>query len=182
MRKIATLLASLLWLASCATRRENSNQDVEVLSAVAAQLCTHKSNGVELLSSLTASVSREFTPSNLDESARESLFARNRSRTLLPELNICKNLRRTDGGEIDNYLENRSLGGMPERWIAFYKKYVDAEGVTWLSMPGYSTEGDLAIVQVSGACDYLCGSGFFWVLRKTAGQWQVERSIQGWTG
>jgi hypothetical protein len=148
---------------------------------VVAQLCKHKSNGAGLLSSLTAPVSRRFVPPNIDESAQESLFARNQSRIQLPELDTCENLSRTDAREIDNYLENRSLGGMPERWMAFYKKYPDVEGITWLSMPGYSADGDQAIVQVSGACNYLCGNGFFWILRKKAEQWQIERSIEGWS-
>jgi hypothetical protein len=120
-------------------------------------------------------------PTDIDESAQESLFARNQERIQLPKLDTCDNLNRTDAREIDKYLENRSLGGMPERWMAFYKKYPNVESITWLSVPGYSADGNLAIVQVSGACDSLCGNGFFWILRKTTEQWQIERSIEGWS-
>jgi hypothetical protein len=80
---------------------------------------------------------------------------------------------------IDNYLAP-GKGGTPERWIAFYDKFPDAEGGMYLSLPGYSKRRDAAIVQVAGACGWLCGSGFFWILRKESDHWQVEKSVQGW--
>lgn len=179
----AAALAAFLMAVSCATNRGITVEDEQVLSAVVDQLCRYHSNGYDLLSSLSAVVNPNFTPTNMDVSARQSLLDRNRSAASLPEFNTCEGLRRTDAKEIDNYLENPSWGAMRERWAAFYKRYVDAKGVMTLSLPGYSKSGDVAIVQVSGACNDLCGSGFFWVLRKVAGRWQVDphRVIQGWT-
>ena len=180
MNKISAGLVTLLMATtSCATTRDTIGEDRQVLSAVVARLCNNRSTGYGLLSSRTGTVDADFVPKTFDDSARQSLLSRNSRSRDLPEVNTCEKLWRTDEREIDSYLENSNYGGLPERWIAFYKRFMDAKGVTWLSLPGYSANHDVAVVQVAGACDYLCGSSFFWILKKVSGRWQVDSSLAG---
>jgi hypothetical protein len=90
-------------------------------------------------------------------------------------------LKRLDARKIDAYLEAPGKGDLEERWAAFYKKYPDINGIMTFSLPGYSAQGDVAIVQVSGSCGSLCGNGFFWILRRESGHWRVDKAVQGWT-
>jgi hypothetical protein len=179
-----TMLALVVALSlptACATRLELHNMDRDVISAVVRQMCKQKMSGYVVLSSATATVNPAFTPESLDDSARRSLLERNKVSVALPDIDTCESLRLVDGEEIEHYL------GVPgsdfrDRWVAFYEKFADASGVMSLSLPGYSKEGDIAVVQIASSCGETCGGGSFWVLRKVSGQWSVEfgKVVEGW--
>lgn len=160
-----------------------TSDDQQVISAVVNRLCDQKGAGYYFLSSSSATVAPYFTPEGVDESARRSLLDRNNNSEPLPVVDVCDGLKRMDQKEIDSYLETRGKGSLPERWMAFYEKFPDAKGVMYLSLPGYSTQGDIAVVQVSGVCGWLCGGGSFWILQRVSGHWQVDKNktVQGWT-
>jgi hypothetical protein len=176
---------SFLTASSCMVKNDIQRDDTQVLTLVANQLCSQSKQGYYVLSGSSAVVSPTLTPNAFDASARRSLLTRNAQSTSLPFASVCANLKRVNAAEIDHYLErpknDRPIGY--DRWSAFYDRFADAQGVMRLSLPGYSVQGDLAIVEVSAACGETCGSGFFWILRKAAGHWKLDlqSSIQGWT-
>lgn len=173
------LLAALIVLGACVRATGEYDVDRDVVSYIVRQMCIQKTSGYVVLSSATSTVSPTFTPTNIDESARRSLLERNKKSVALPPVDSCKSMRLVNGDEIDRYLELSKLG-MHERWAAFYEKFIDASGVMAISLPGYSTEGDLAVVQIAGSCGETCGGGSFWVLRKISGRWQVDVVLPGW--
>lgn len=173
------LLAALSALGACARGTREYDVDRDVVSSVVRQMCKQPTSGYVVLSSATSAVSPTFTPTSIDESARRSLLERNKRSVALPPVDSCSSMRLVDGDEINRYLELSNLD-IHERWVAFYKEFKDASGVMTISLPGYSTEGDLAIVQIAGSCGETCGGGSFWVLRKTSGRWQVDVVVPGW--
>jgi hypothetical protein len=180
-KTVMTLVAGALFsTSSCATSRRVEGNDRQVITTVIQKMCDKKDHGYVVLSSNTGAVNRNFVLDGLDATARESLIDRNQKPTNLPMLEACSGFKFVDGKVVDSYLESPEKGGMPERWMAFYAQFPDAEGVMYLSLPGYSKHGDVAIVQVASACGWLCGSGFFWILRKESDRWQVEKTIQAW--
>lgn len=180
-REAVLTVAALTLMTACMTRTHASNADRDVISAVVRQICKQTMADYIVLSSSTSVVIPVFTPGNMDEPARRSLLERNKVSAALPIVETCEALRLVDRLEIDRYLAASALDSH-DRWAAFYEKFTNAVGVMSLSLPGYSTDGDLAIVQVASACGETCGGGSFWLLRRVSGQWQVEvgKVIPGW--
>jgi hypothetical protein len=174
-----SILAVVFGFGSCTTGTREYDIDRDVLSSIVRQMCKQQISGYVVLSSTTSVVSPTFTPNGIDESARYSLLERNMTSFALPPIDSCKSMRLVVGGEISRYLEVSTLN-MHERWAAFYRKFTDASGVMTISLPGYSAEGDLAVVQVAASCGETCGGGSFWVLRKISGRWQVDVVVPGW--
>jgi hypothetical protein len=118
-----------------------------------------------------------------DRDAIESLRLRNQSSRTLPVFEACQGYRSAAQSDIDN-----SMGLLPrppgilksDVWSGFYKSFPGAKGIIYLSFPGYSKDGESAIVQVASACESFCGHGFYKVLRKLEGKWVLEKSIPAW--
>lgn len=184
---LETFLSSLLFLSvtACSTtqNRLSFNEDKDVIGAVFAQLCNQsKRDGYYFVPLETSIVDPSFAPNDIEISMRQSLIDRNRTHAPLPNVDACDGLRRIDAKELDSYLGDSRKEGVPERWMEFYEKNEGLEGVLSLSLPGYSSQGDLAIVQVSSSCGWLCGGGSFWLVKKASGKWRVDTSkkIPGW--
>lgn len=176
-----SILLVAFGVSSCAHDWRLASDDAEVLSSVVRTLCATNTSTRLLLASSSTPVSATFVPAaRLDALARISLIQRNVQSIPLPRLESCPSLVWTQSEEVDRYLEDDSLGGLPERWMAFYAHFENVSGVMWLSVPGYSARRDVAIVLVASSCDYLCSGGSFWILRKVSGEWRVETSIDGW--
>jgi hypothetical protein len=65
-------------------------------------------------------------------------------------------------------------------WDAFQKKYPDAVGFTIVSAIGFSTSHDQALVYLGNSCGILCGSGYFVLLQKKDGKWEVQSIANIW--
>lgn len=179
--KVSISLAVLCVATSCAPHKD-PDDDFQVIAIVVKQLCQQKTHGYYVLSSATSVVDPFVTSRISKEPGQESLMERNKDSAPLPLVESCASLRIVDKAEIDRYMEipieSRPMGF--DAWSAFYAGFKGAQGLLTLSLPGYSTQRDIAIVQVAGACGELCGNGSFWILRKVSGRWQFEKSVQGW--
>ena len=176
-------LAIFLTIASCATRKDIHSYDTQVINAVVNQLCKQMGSGYYVLPLSSTVVDPAFTPRNFENGAIwQSLLDRNQRSVALPEVGDCDGLKVANQDEIDLYLKQKKS---PQpgcyRWCAFYRRFIDAQGIMSLSLPGYSNQGDFAVVQVSAACGQVCGSTSFWVLRRISGRWQLDpsKSVQG---
>lgn len=173
----AIVLASII-ISSCATERGGQSEDREVISIIVNSICSNKQSGRFFLSPETITVSDIFLKKELDESARQSLFERNRVSATLPDVETCDKLKRLVTKEVDPAAPGK--GDIYERWAAFYEKNPEVNGIMYFSLPGYSSRRDVAIVQVVGSCGATCGNGVFWILRKESDRWRVGSAIQGW--
>jgi len=77
-------------------------------------------------------------------------------------------------------MNQNGADGTRAGWDGFYQAFPGSSGILSLSLPGYSTNGNLAVVQVAYACGPLCGAGFYWVLEYVHGQWVVKERSSAW--
>jgi hypothetical protein len=166
------------------TKPQAYGADQEIIAAVIHQLCAQKTTGYLVLSSASSLEFPALTPTKMDESMRRSLLERNKTSVTLPVVKACGTLKFVDATELDNYFGAHGPATIPrgDPWEMFYKKFANASGMMSISLPGYSTDGMLAIVQVAAACGQTCGGGSFWILQRTSGHWRIARdkTVQGW--
>jgi hypothetical protein len=67
-----------------------------------------------------------------------------------------------------------------ESWKTFEKKYPHAGGFTLVSSIGFNSSHDQALVYVGNSCGLTCGSGYFVLLEKKDGKWQVTKTANFW--
>ena len=65
-------------------------------------------------------------------------------------------------------------------WDAFHKKYPNAFGLTFVSAIGFNTSHDEALVYLGNQCGISCGTGYFALLRKKKGKWEVWNIANIW--
>jgi hypothetical protein len=172
-----------LCLTSCATMKAMTNEDGEVVRTVISRLCEEvNEESYYVLSSSSAVVDDFFVPSRIDDDTRRSLIARNSQAGELPTSQPCNEvLRRVDQTLLSSELQ-AAMQSSPrhiDQWSAFYAKFPKAKGIVRLSLPGYSTSGETAVVQVSIACGDVCKSVSFWVLERAGTRWNVTAFIAG---
>lgn len=175
---VPTLL--LLGHAVAASATESVSRDTAVLSAVVQRSCemtTRSSYGnVQVIPSKTDTIEVSSFPKSFNKSAMQSLLARNAIRHDLPPVKMCLRFEVVASAKIDSLFNPAAAPG----WHGFHNAFPKAVGILSLSLPGYSTNGQVAVVQVSYACGPLCGSGEYWVLRKVDGNWVVVRRSAAW--
>jgi hypothetical protein len=176
-------ILSALCLPGCHLIRTFETTDADVLAVVAATWCKGSNetdpNRYHLLSDLAPSSGNGFLPYRVSPDVIESFRLRNQGPHLLPPLETCAGLRLTSQGAVDAALTPRE-GDRSFGWSSFYDTFPGAKGVIHLSVPGYSARRDVAVVQVSGACGWLCGGGTWWVLRRQNGRWLVVERLEAW--
>jgi hypothetical protein len=65
-------------------------------------------------------------------------------------------------------------------WGNFASQFPGATAVRRVSLPGYSRDGQYAVVYSSGTCGRLCGSGFSVTLKRTKSGWTVVDAKMAW--
>jgi metallo-beta-lactamase class B len=65
-------------------------------------------------------------------------------------------------------------------WRAFRSRYPNASGYVRLSQISYSPDRNRALVYIEEACNSLCGSGDFVLLRRTPAGWRIAQVINVW--
>ena len=65
-------------------------------------------------------------------------------------------------------------------WEGFYATYPNSRGYMVLSLPGYSRDGDTAVIYVASAAGLYAGSGFVHVLKREGDHWRVIESNTAW--
>jgi hypothetical protein len=63
-------------------------------------------------------------------------------------------------------------------WEAFYQRYPDSGGIIRMSAVGFNRQKTLAIVFTGSACNNLCGSGSFHLLKKRDGKWKPVPGVR----
>ncbi|OOG59272.1 hypothetical protein [Rhodanobacter sp. C03] len=171
------IFASLVVFSGCVSAAPSPTEDIAVLSAILTNRCeyaaSHAGKKYELLSAQALFVDHVTSSSKLDSSAMNSLLLRNKTAHDLPTLSLCPGYKSVPQVEIEAAMAKKG-------WPGFYKAFPNASGISYLSLPGYSLDGNVAIVEFSGSCNLRCGSSFFWVMHKVEGKWTLYKVVPGW--
>lgn len=179
MMKLSVLTLILFFPLAPALAQATSyaQRDVAVLSTIIADRCAyfakHGDGKTLILSGEASAIEVTTFPSGFNRTAVQSLKVRNKGAPQLPHLSLCKGFMRVSGLKLQSLFKKSG-------WPGFHKAYPNASGTFSLSLPGYSLDGAAAIVQVSGACGGLCGSGFYWVLQYVNGKWVIVERSGAW--
>ncbi len=98
---------------------------------------------------------------------------RNRRPVSLPSFQADRPLLFVDGAKLDRIFK----WGF---WNAFYKRYPNTAGTGGFSLPGYSSDGQTALVYFQHESGGRSGSGFVYHLIRRGGQWSTKRILGGW--
>ncbi|WP_146745378.1 hypothetical protein [Dyella jiangningensis] len=164
--------------------RTIQREDAAILRVVLSSQCQAQ-DGFELLSSKTIAPRERDDMGEADESgAFADLKRRNDSTTSLPESVACRGARLHPKEEIQGFFDRESIAAgkasLDEAWKKLYESFPGATGWTAVSLPGYSPDGDIAVVYVAEYCGSLCGKGFYVYLRRTKDRWQVLIRFPVW--
>jgi len=159
------------------TAEKFQREDAAVLRAALNSRCQTK-DGYVLLSSTTVAPGEADEMGEADESgAFSDLKRRNGSAASLPESLACNGARLHREQEIQRFFVRDSMSvskeSLDEAWKKLFEAFPGATGWTSVSIPGYSPEGDIAVVYVAYHCGALCGHGSYVYLRRANDQWKV---------
>jgi len=159
-------------------------EDAAVLGVALNSLCQAK-NGYVVLSSTTAAPRPADDMGDADQSgAYSDLERRNGVAVLLPEGLACQGAKLIRAQEIQRFFDHESnLANnisLDEAWKKFYESFPGASGWTSVSIPGYSPDGEIAVVYIAHYCGSLCGGGSYLYLRRVKGDWKVLVDFPGW--
>ena len=181
---IVLLALSYLSVRADPAAKSSEREDAAVLRAALNSQCQSK-EGYVLLSSTTVAPREDDDMGEVDESgAFADLKRRNGSSISLPESLACKGARLHREQEIRRFFDQDSMpaGKAPldEGWKKLFEAFPGATGWTSVSLPGYSPDGDVAVVYVAHHCGSLCGQGMYVYLHRTDDQWKVLVRFPAW--
>jgi hypothetical protein len=78
--------------------------------------------------------------------------------------------------EKDAFFKDRKHDG----WKSFYAKYPGAGGIMAFSRVGFSEKRDKAFLYSAISCGWLCGTGYYHLLKKESGRWVLFKSYMAW--
>jgi hypothetical protein len=180
----ASFYVALLATSAACHATDSAQQDVPVLSAIAQAECsraTGQPDGkYQVIPDQTDTIVVTSFPETLDRDAIKSLRARNTSPHRLPNISLCPSVRLASDRSLNSAMKRKTVDGTRAGWDGFYRTFPGSSGILSLSLPGYSANGNLAIVQVAYACGPLCGAGFYWVLEYVEGRWVIKERSSAW--
>jgi len=65
-------------------------------------------------------------------------------------------------------------------WEIFYERYPQAPGITTLSSVGFNNSLDQALVYIGTQSNWLAGSGYYILLKKLDGAWNIDQRVMTW--
>jgi hypothetical protein len=65
-------------------------------------------------------------------------------------------------------------------WEIFYERYPQAPGITTLSRVGFNNSLDQALVYIGTQSNWLAGSGYYILLKKVDGAWNIDQRVMTW--
>lgn len=93
---------------------------------------------------------------------------------------------KTDFGSLHVRLVSESeysrlfVGGCERGWKNFHEKYPEARSLIQISAVGFRSNGEEALVYITGVSGCLAGSGYLMLLKKKSGRWAVVRELNLW--
>ena len=168
---------------------QDFSEDDAVLSAVLRKACSNSGQKVVLSSTPADPADDSVERTGLYLEARAAMLRRSPKyfgesehvqgdSIRLP--NNCPGLMLASDAEIDSALSGEIRGPTYQDWGSFKARFPGATAVLRVSLPGYSRDGNYAVVYSSASCGRLCGSGFSITLRRTRDGWVIVDSTTAW--
>jgi hypothetical protein len=115
----------------------------------------------------------------LPDALFEDYNRRNQSRVAVPApLDLPVPVELLSEAELDSLYSSIPQDERDSQFDFLRRHLSGAPGVVSLSRPGFTAEGDIALILVKLACGSRCGTVWFAVLRGRGGEWQVEHWIR----
>jgi hypothetical protein len=157
---------------------ESEDDDAAVLRAALADPC----RGQQLLIQ-SGSIEPFGRAHGIPRSAFTSLKNRNHVSRPLPLSDACPGASVVSKPEVDAaFHADQSLEGedMNSGWRRLFKAFPGSTGLVSLSLPGYSSRGDLAVVYLVVGRGSLAGVGRYVVLKRKQREWTVVARKTVW--
>jgi hypothetical protein len=151
-------------------------EDSAVLSAVTHKLCdlakANSASGYDVLPNTNEGATSDIWPGpgSLDQYAAHSLAKRNSTTHSLPSMYLCTSIRLVPAAWLHDF----------RGWAWFHAAFPGSASVLRLSLPGYSRNGNVAVVLVSTTSGPLASGGNYWILQKVHGKWVVVKQLLAW--
>jgi hypothetical protein len=127
----------------------------------------------EIQDTLSFAMHRRRHPQQADRKAFDDFARRNASARRTPSLDLGIPLVIVTRNTLNKIFVH---GG----WTGFYKKYPQTNGMISLSLPGYASDRNTALVYITWRSGGLAGAGLLILLERKTGQWSVKETITGW--
>jgi hypothetical protein len=75
---------------------------------------------------------------------------------------------------------NQIFGQNQSGWEVFYNRYPQAPGITTLSRVGFNSAFDQALVYIGTQSNWLAGAGYYVLLKKGDGVWNIDQQVMTW--
>ena len=75
---------------------------------------------------------------------------------------------------------NKIFGQNQSGWEIFYNRYPQAPGITTLSRVGFNSTFDQALVYIGTQSNWLAGAGYYVLLKKINGIWNIDQQVMTW--
>ena len=166
--------------AQCAAPDESLTEtDQAVWTSIVSGLCSKDfpTTNVVVIRANVGLVSASGPENSMDP--MPDLLHRNNGRDVLPPKQLgCPGLRIASASEVQELFSRAEHN--PPTWDAFYKRFPGAKAITFLSYPGYSSNGTNAVVETSYDCGATCGAGHIYSLELKSGRWVVIKRETTW--
>ncbi len=155
-----------------------------MIEAALGKFC-HLAKGYTLLSSHTKGPTSDSYLKNDTTGAFDDLLQRNASSLPLPHDLACPTGRLVDHADIDRFFYSLPEGhkGRPADWgwPGIERAYPESKGWMTVSLPGYSPDGNTAVIYTALGCGMLCGSGGYVYLVRNGGRWEIKDRVHIWS-
>ena len=75
---------------------------------------------------------------------------------------------------------NGMFGQNQSGWEVFYQNYPGTPGITTLSRVGFNPSFDQALVYIGTESNWLAGAGYYILLKKVSGTWEIDQKVMTW--
>ena len=180
--RITVLTAVVLVAVSAIAAGDSSDDDAAVLKAVLARDC----EGQYLL--VEAESARPFGSDSriirrIPRSTRESFKSRNQVSQHLPLRDVCLGASVVSRLEVEAAFkppEDSRAWDLDSGWRTLFQSFPGSTSLVSMSFPGYSNDGDVAVVYLSIGRGSLAGNGSLVVLKRKHRQWLVVARKSLW--
>jgi hypothetical protein len=176
-------LLTLLINTSCTTTSRpaaaTSAFDRDVLAAVLKSSCELRDGKYTLLSSETQPAPSRIpkVPRRYREAVR-ALAERNESPGKVPIDLECEGVKIKAASELDSIFSGDRF--IEDKWGDFFRNFPRAREIMRVTLPGYSADGNSAVVYISGARGSLAGGGGLCLLERKGAEWRLVRTVPLW--
>ena len=89
---------------------------------------------------------------------------------------LSKPVKLLSESEVNSFFNSTDTNG----WDSFYTQYPDSQGLLTLSRVGFDKNQEQALVYYGNMSHWLAGAGFYVLLVKTNGEWQIKKETMAW--